>query len=485
MRKAQTKPLQALFAVLLISCLMMASRCQNPAAPGDNGNGNGTKTVVAFPGAEGFGAKAIGGRGGRVIEVTNLNDSGPGSLRACLEASGPRICVFRKGGTIAVNSPLRILNPFITIAGQTAPGGGITLRNAAGSSIDATLSVQTHDVVIRYLTVRRGPGGAGDALEIAEPGIDKAYNVIIDHCSFSWGVDETVSTWYAAHDITIQWSIVSESLDCSTHPKGCHSKGLFVGSYASDEDKTTPGARDISLHHNLMAHNGERNPQIKTAGLVDVVNNVSYNPFSTFSHVDMEDQMAKVLVNYVGNYFQSGPNTDEDVGIKAIYNTPIGAGIYIDGNVVRYRDGSELLSVYVVDYDSRQYLVNAKFTAPVVTTVPAAEAYDLVLAGAGSTKGLDCQGAFFWRRDAIDDRVINDVKNLTGRIIDDPADVGGWLSLEPGTACPDADRDGMPDAWEQRYGFDPNNAADNVLDADGDGYTNVEEFLNGTDPKVK
>ena len=476
--------MRILSALFLACCLSLAPDCRgaenNPPPDPEPPN-----SVPAFPGAEGFGANSLGGRGGKVIEVTNLNDSGPGSLRACLTASGPRICVFKTGGTIEIKSPLRISNPYITIAGQTAPGDGITLRNSPGSALDATLSVETHDVVIRYLTIRRGPGGAGDALEIAEPGIDRVYNVMIDHCSISWAVDENASSWYAPHNCSIQWSIISEALNCSTHPKGCHSKGFIIGSYASDENKTKAGGYDISFHHNLLAHNGERNPLVKTAGLADIVNNVAYNPFGTFSHVDMEDQLVKVLANYVGNYFKSGPNTDEKSGIAAVASTPIGAGIFIDGNVVEYRDGTELTGSDAVDPNSRQYLMKSRFAAASITTVSAHEAYSLVLADAGSNRGLNCDGSFFRRRDAIDDRIVNEVKNKTGKIIDNPSQVGGWLTLNPGKPCKDTDHDGMPDAWEQSYGFNPDSESDNIIDADGDGYTNVEEFLNGTNPLEK
>ena len=476
---------KVIYAAFLTSFLLVASSSEKCSAPVDNDVPDPVVVVKAFPGAEGFGADSLGGRGGRVIEVTNLNDSGPGSLRAALGASGPRTCVFRTGGTISVNSPLRISNPFITVAGQTAPGGGITLRNAAGSALDATLSVETHDVVVRYLTIRRGPGGEGDALEIAKGGIDVIFNVIFDHCSISWAVDENASSWYAPHNVSIQWSIVSEALDCSTHSKGCHSMGFMIGGYASDEDKTHPGGYDISFHHNLLAHNGERNPLVKTAGLSDVVNNVVYNPYGNFTHVDMENQLVKVLVNYVGNYFKAGPDTDEKAGIVTTYATPIGAGIFVDGNVVRYRSGTELVGVETVESKSRQYLVTARYPAAAVATVSAYEAYDLVLADAGANRGLSCDGAFFTRRDAVDTRVVNDVMNGTGRIIDDPSQVGGWLTLDPGTPCLDSDHDGMPDVWEQAHGLDPSDPADAIADADGDGYTNIEEFLNGTDPQRK
>jgi hypothetical protein len=183
----------------------------------------------------------------------------------------------------------------------------------------------------------------------------------------------------------------------------------------------------------------------------------------------MENQLVKVLVNFVGNYFKSGPDTDEKNGIAAVADTPIGAGIFIDGNVIEYRDGTELTGIHVVEPNTRWYLVQNRFPAAPITTVSAQEAYSLVLADSGSNRGLNCDGSFFWRRDAIDDRIINDVKNTTGRIIDSPSQVGGWLKLDPGTPCLDTDHDGMPDAWEQSYGLNPDSAADNILDADGHG----------------
>jgi pectate lyase len=480
------KKTNVISAVFLAFFLLLASSSEKCASPIDDGPPKPEPSAVkAFPEAEGFGAAAVGGRGGQVIEVTNLNDSGSGSLRAAVAASGPRICVFRTGGTIALHSPLRISNPYITIAGQTAPGGGITLRNAPGYTVDSTLNIATHDVVVRFIAIRRGPGAAGDGLEIAKEGIDVVYNVMIDHCSISWAVDEDGSTWYAAHNVSIQWSIVSEALDCSTHPKGCHSKGFEIGGYASDENKNHPGAHDISFHHNLMAHNGERNPLVKTAGLSDVVNNVAYNPYGTFSHLEMEDQLVKVLVNYVGNFFQAGPDTDQKTGIEAVSPTPIGAGIYVEGNVVRYRNGTELTGIDTVDRNTRQYVVSTRYEAAPVTTTSAYQAYDEVLADAGSNRGLNCDGTFFSRPDAIDVRIVGDVRNLTGRIIDDPSQVGGWLTIDPGSPCEDADHDGMPDVWEQAHGLDPHDASDASGDADGDGYTNIEEFLNGTNPQIK
>ncbi len=438
--------------------------------------------IPAFPGAEGFGAYSVGGRGGAVIEVTNLDDSGPGSLRAAIDASGPRIVVFRVSGTIGLVSSLVIRNPYITIAGQTAPGGGITLRDLRAET-DPLLAIQTHDVVVRYLTWRAGPPAAGDAVGIIADHAHDTYNIVVDHNSMSWGIDQVFATWYDVHDITIQWNIFSEALNCSLHPKGCHSKGPMLGSYASDERKDKPGAYNISFHHNLMAHNGERNPLVKTSGVCDVVNNVVYNPFGTFSHVDMDSQLTMLPVNYVGNYFKPGPNTTPGkYGIRAINPGSPGTEIYVQGNIGPHRMTSNLPEIDIVDPNSRQYVVSIRHPAAAVTTTTAFQAYDQVLAEAGANKGLSCDGTFFSRQDAIDARIVNDVKNGTGKIIDDPSQVGGWLTIAPAAPCADSDHDGMPDIWELKYGLDPNDPSDANKDANGNGYTNIEEFLNGTNP---
>ncbi len=436
-----------------------------------------TTELKAFPEAEGFGANAVGGRGGRVYVITNLQDSGTGSLRECISASGPRICVFAVGGTIALSSVLSINNPYITIAGQSAPGGGITIR-ASGSG--DSLAIKTHDVVLRYVTIRTGPGGDNHAISIAKNGV-LLYNIVVDHCSLSWGTDEVVETWYAVRNVSIQWNIISEGLDCSTHSKGCHSKGIILGSYAGSELKNTLGGKDISFHHNLMAHNGERNPLIKTAGLTDVVNNVAYNVGGTFSHVDMDTQLAQVQANYVGNYFKSGPNTVEKTAIKAINPGAYGAAIYVLDNIVRYRSGTLLTGINVVESATRTYVVADRMPAPSISTVSANETYTLVLGDAGNSKGIGCDGQWYQRRDSIDTRIVNDVRQGTGKIINDPSEVGGWLNIDSGTPCTDTDHDGMPDQWENVKGLNYN-VVDSSLDKDNDGYTNIEEYLNGGTP---
>jgi pectate lyase len=232
-----------------------------------------------------------------------------------------------------------------------------------------------------------------------------------------------------------------------------------------------------------MAHNGERNPLVKTAGLADIVNNVVYNPFGTFSHVDMENQLVDVLVNYVGNYFKPGPNTTpHKYGIRASYPGPFGAGIYVQDNIGPGRLNDDLPQIYIVNPDTREYVVMERYPSPLITTTSAAEAYLLVLNSVGNSAGLTCDGVFIPRRDRIDERIINDVRLGTGRIIDDPSEVGGYVIPETGLACKDSDHDGMPDEWEKNYGFNPNDMSDNSADADRDGYTNIDEFLNGTNP---
>ena len=450
-----------------------------------DGNVQPPGPVAAFPGAEGFGAKTIGGRGGKVFQVTNLNDSGAGSLRECVAATGARVCVFKVGGTIVLNSALTVANPNLTIAGQTAPGGGITLTHPAGNT-STLINVATSEVIIRYLSSRPGAGGENHALTIGKNGGD-VRNVVIDHCSLSWGVDEVLETWYRVHETTIQWTLVSEALDCSTHSKGCHSKGVMLGSYASSEQKNAPGAYNISFHHNLIAHSGERGPLVKTCGVTDVVNNVIYNPFWTFSHVDLEKQLPGVLmqVNYLGNYFKYGTSSSSGkYEIKVINDAKTGKGaqVFVQGNLGPHRSTETAPELNVMEPGSQSYLVPNRFPSPAITTSAAAQAYQVVLAGVGNTQGVDAQGGYFWRRDAIDQRIVADVKNGTGKIIDDPSQVGGWLAIASGTPYGDSDGDGMSDAWERNLGLNPNQAADGALDRDGDGYTNLEEFLNGTNP---
>ena len=446
--------------------------------------------LPAFPGAEGFGANTIGGRGGVVYEVTNTNDSGVGSLRSCVEETGPRICVFKVGGLISLNSSLVIKNPYITIAGQTAPGGGITLRNGISGGEFETLSVQTHDVIIRYITSRPGPGGMNHAIVIARNGIP-IYNIIIDHSSFSWATDEVLTTWYRTYDITIQWNIISEGLNCSTHPKGCHSKGLLIGGYKGSESAGGKGTENVSVLNNLLAHNAERGPLLQVCGIVQVINNVTYNPQWTFSHQQFNCLVGEGYVNWVNNYHKKGPSSTSNSDLKVIPaddGTWVYGKIYVKGNIGPNRPNDNLPETNWVEMKSGApagILVTSPAPAPVVHSTSAIEAYNTVIGdgGAGNSRGLDCAGNWYVRRDLIDKRVVADVKNGTGKIIDDPSQVGGWVVPATGTPCLDTDHDGMPNDWENLYGFNLN-IPEGSGDKDGDGYTNVEEYLNVTDPLI-
>jgi pectate lyase len=490
-----TTRLLPLFCILLIPALVLALAASRTArgesgpalrietsveATADNAEDGGDQIALAvsepgpppraFPGAEGFGAKAVGGRGGRVIEVTNLSDDGPGSFRAALEASGPRIVVFRVGGTIELDSSIEIRHPYVTIAGQTAPGQGITLKNSPKSA-KTPLKIETHDVIVRYIRSRPGSNpnetGTLDAITISNESGD-LYNVIVDHSSFSWATDEVSNIYYAAHDVTVQWSILAEGLDCATHiesgERQCHSMAMLLGS---------DGSRDLSIHHNLFAHNRHRNPRIKTMGTVDVVNNVVYNSGSgdgwrspTYVH----GGRAVVPVNYIANYFKPGPDSGS---AEWFIDTKEVVRVYATGNIVPNE---------IIDPDSRDLLVDARHPAPPVTTTSASEAYDQVLEQAGASRGLNCDGTLYVSRDSADARIVKDVEQGTGRIIDDPSEVGGWPSLVGGIPCADSDHDGMPDVFEALHGWDPADASDGPADSDGDGYTNVEEFLNSTSP---
>lgn len=431
-------------------------------APGDaeSAVAKGACRVPAFPGAEGFGAFAQGGRGGRIIEVTTLNSEGPGSLREAIDAAGPRIVVFRVGGMIELASRLSIKEPYITIAGQTAPGGGITLK---GNGVEKDLlKISTHDVILRYLRVRHGPGGDSGGITI--DGGD-THDVILDHLSVSWSVDENLTAWYDNQNITIQWSIIAEALNNSTHSEGPHSKGLMLGS---------KGSRNISVHHNLLAHNVERNPRIQTDGLVDFRNNVIYNYGVAVGWITNDKGSASL--NYVGNYVKPGPNSDisrYEMEIDRRASEEGTVAVYVEGNLGPNRTDDSQPQERVVKPDGYDFLVEQPHKAAVVTTTGAQEAYQQVLANAGATLPM---------RDSVDHRIVQEVINGTGQIIDDPAQVGGWPVIAGGTPPTDSDQDGMPDAWEQQYGFSPTLGSDGNMDADNDGYRNVEEYLNSSNP---
>ena len=427
--------------------------------------------LPAFPGAEGFGARTSGGRGGRVIAVTNLKDSGPGSFREAIEARGPRTIVFRVSGTIPLRSNLSLRNGDLTIAGQTAPGDGIAVK-------DFSLDFDgAKNVVVRYLRIR--PGGASGRGVDAFGGRD-GERIIVDHCSASWSVDECVSFYGAVRNLTVQWCLVSESLCLSVHEKGRHGYGGIWGGATA------------SWHHNLLAHHSSRNPRFPGKAavpqLVDFRNNVIYNwGFNSTYGADGD-----VRVNLVNNVYKPGPATRADVRAR-IANpgaATIPANWWLAGNLVvgsPETSADNWLGVHPGPGVDREGIRagEAFVVAPVTTQTPEV-AFEAVLENVGATLP---------RRDSLDARVIEETRTGTARfgetfdgggngIIDHPAAVGGWPELRSAEAPADSDGDGMPDEWETRFRLDPKDLADGVKDADGDGYTNLEEYLNATDPTV-
>ena len=435
--------------------------------------------VPAFPGAEGFGAVAIGGRGGQVIEVTNLNDSGRGSFRAACESNGKRTVVFRSGGTIEVRSPISIRNPFITIAGQTAPGDGILLK-AHPSYDGAVIRVMTHDVILRGIRIRRGPtkakGCCGDGISIANSK-DMPHKIIIDHCSISWGTDENMDAWYSAQDITVQWCIFSEALYNSSHEKGPHSKGTIMGS----------DVRRVSYHHNLLVHNVERNPLFNNRrGPNHVINNVIYNWMYAGGQFSKSKQGA-AHVNLIGNSYLAGPDTRKVRYEVVLSNYPLEPLVYVHDNHGHHRpDGTG--DQWAVMGDASSGLGSEWMRVPAsrkiqrdkpwpdspmpVQIQKSGDAYESVLALAG---------AIMPRRDQVDQRAVNDVRQRSGKCIDSPSQVGGWPILDPGKPPVDTDHDGMPDLWEKRQGLNSNDASDRNQ-VDSDGYTRIERYTNSLIP---
>ena len=456
--------------------------------------------TIAFPGADGFGRYATGGRGGTVYTVTNLNDAGPGSLREGIEAEGPRTIVFAVSGTIPLESPLRILNDDITVAGQTAPGAGIALR-------DYPLQINANNVIVRY--IRSRIGGAShvedDAISIVG-----GSDIIVDHVSTSWAIDETLSASQSYRgtpgqkhltNLTVQWSIISEGLYHAGHEKGDRAYGSLIRGNA--------GAR-YSWHHNLWANQHSRMPRIgnyatpfeDTEGLLlDFRNNVFYNwghgaetdfwdwvpasaSFDPSTQMGLNqdplygregtdyhyaagtdlDPASVARYNFVNNAYVQGPQT---LGPVIFYMRNATGRAYFEGNTM---DGEHVAQRPMLRSAAHDLSwVDQPYDVVFGETEDALDAFEAVLESAGASH---------WR-DSADTRIIDDVRNGTGRIISSEAEVGGWPDLPGGPARTDSDGDGIPDDWETENGLDPSDPADGASDADGDGYTALEDWMNG------
>jgi hypothetical protein len=463
--------------------------------------------IPAFPGAWGGGMYSFGGRGGAILVVTNLNDSGPGSFREACEAGGPRIVVFNVAGIIRLKERIRVRAPYITIAGNTAPGDGVCI---AGDTVE----LETHDVIVRYIRFRRGETWVGDRNDSF--GGNPTGNIMIDHVSASWGLDECMSMYRHMYqppeggkelklptvNITIQNSISSEALNVYNHAFG-----------------STIGGLNSTFHHNLWACNSGRNPSVGMYGDFTFANNVLFN----WKHrtVDGGDHMS--YYNIINNYFKPGPATPTNAPIAYRVLKPESersktvvdhfGKAYVAGNIVEGNakvtadnwDGGVQPDVRSnsLDYVLIQIRTQTPYPHAPLQIQPADKAYETVLANAG---------AALPKRDPVDERVIQmvrtgkvtakaggepvaetiqvrfpkqviaEITDLVGKgIIANPAQVGGYPDYK-GEAYKDSDGDGLPDDWEKKNGLNPNDASNATKDLDGDGYSNMEEFINGTDP---
>lgn len=468
----------------------------------------------AFPGAEGFGRYTTGGRGGSVFHVTTLEDGiGEGTLRYAINQKGPRSIVFDVAGTIHLNADLKIQEGNLTIAGQTAPGQGICIA-------DYPVVIASDNIILRYLRFRVGTESLKSGEEPDGLGGIENKNVIVDHCSISWSIDECCSV-YGSENLTVQWCIISESLVNSGHSKGAHGYG---GNW---------GGAGASYHHNLMAHHGSRVPRLGPRPLtqerehVDLRNNVFYNWSGKGQGCYGGEGMK---VNIVNNYYKPGPATGTGsrsyriaaIGVRTweyCHNEDgtenvwfpmmhIWGKFYIDGNVVKGNDNvmtwdqvskdNWTLGVYAqidkegndgtfTDKVKEEMRLEEPIETDVVTTHTAEVAFDKVIAYAGCSK----------QRDAIDERLVKETKDGTATfkgsitdewgIIDKPEDtlLEGQQDIWPELSDEgvlkedllDTDGDGIPDKWEISYGLNPEDKSDGNI-KNGEGYTNLEVYMN-------
>lgn len=403
--------------------------------------------LAAFPGAVGFGKNATGGRGGSVIQVTNLNDSGPGSLRAALEASGTRTVVFRVGGTISLNSGIFIKNGNLTIAGQTAPGGGILIKGNV-------VQVEASNVIIRYIRFRSGPSAPADtdAFSITAWAGRTVENIIIDHCSFSWGIDENFNIRASDMNSSIVRNITLQNSLMSENGKNC----LFY-----------QNVQNVSVYQNMTALTNERNIRanygFEGVFKFEMVNNLIYG-WQNAATNPSNGQKYTILNNKYKTSKDISVNGDGDL---IVGSSPADPGVpdswtyaYIDGNIIP-SNGFSLTASRVTPY-----LKSTPYATSGLTSIayPASEIESRI---------LDNVGASLPVRDAVDTRIINNYKNGTGTV----TATGTYPNIANGTPYNDSDNDGMEDSWESANGLNPNDKSDASKDRKGDGYTNLEEFL--------
>ena len=478
--------------------------------------------IPAFPGAEGGGMYTAGGRGGKVLVVTNLNDDGPGSFRWACEQGGARIIVFNVSGIINLKTPVILRAPYVTIAGQTAPGDGVCI---AGESFQ----VDTHDVIVRHMRFRRGNTHVWNREDSF--GGNPIGNIMIDHCSCEWGLDENISFYRHMFDmgdgkpkrkvptvnVTIQNTISAKALDTYNHAFG-----------------STIGGENSTFMRNLWADNTGRNPSIGWGGVFNFVNNIIYN----WVHRTADGGEFSTMSNFINNYYKPGPLTPKqsNVGwriVKAesrsnkLFPYKQFGRVYATGNIMEgYPEITKdnwAGGIQTADKDGdlgedelALMRSNEPFEMPYMTIIPSEQTFDRV---------LDNVGAMLPTRDIVDQRIVEEVR--TGKayyvkklpkenpygdtwgmkeasmkedgsfkyrrlsndsykdgIITDIAQMGGYPEYK-GTPYIDTDGDGMPDEWEIANGLNPNDPSDANGDCNGDGYTNIEKFINGIDTRVK
>ena len=458
-----------------------------PACGGGGEEPQPVSKVPAFPGAEGGGMYATGGRGGFTVHVTTLEDdaNNPGSLRYLVNMPGTRTIVFDVSGTIYLENPLTVINGSLTIAGQTAPGDGICLANYP-------LVINANNVIVRFLRIRLGSKGTEKTEKDYDAvSVNNSTKVILDHLSCSWSVDECVSC-YGNTDFTLQYCFITESLRISKHSKTASSSNPhgYGGIW---------GGTNASFHHNLLAHHDSRNPRFdhsyvnnKCFGPIDYVNNVVYN-WGGNSTYGGEGYTQARKINMVNNYYKYGPATSKknrlvDPTVSCSYcsdggHTLIPGKFWLSGNYM-YGDAKVTSDNW---QGSTQKGSNVKADARwtenltrLTNEQSAEEAYETVLAKAGCSL----------HRDAIDTRIVNEVRNgsytytgsngSTKGLIDAPSDVGWYPTITEIHRADDydTDRDGMPDVWENEHGLDKTKSSDAKLYTLDKQYTNLEVYLN-------
>ena len=464
----------------MYSIIFFLPGCTGQKETGTTSGRDENEKAIAFPGAEGYGKYATGGRGGKVFIVSNLNDKGPDSFREAAEAKGKRIIVFAVSGTIHLETKLSI-NGDVTIAGQTAPGDGICLA-------DNAVSLVGDNIIVRYLRFRMGDKYQSQAGMVDGSGSDDAFggfkrkNIIIDHCSISWSTDEVFSV-YAGDSTTLQWNLISEPLNYSYHfetgDKDWEHHG-FGGIW---------GGLHLSAHHNLFAHCNNRTPRFNgirhtPTEFVDYRNNVIYNWGGNNIYAGEGGNY-----NIINNYYKYGPNTSKNARYRIVNpgkNETIGFGKwYVNGNYVdEANDASKNNWLGIVmgnggtEDDKKNTIIDKPHDAWAVPTQAAVEAYESVLRSVGAS----------YKRDTLDERIINDVKNRTGKFIDVQGGfphgtayeltINAWPALKQMQMFVDADKDGIPDDWEKKNRLSPTDASDATKISSHKFYTNIELYIN-------